>query len=59
MERKVQNCFNGITDYYKCSCCGDTVKVSLDALPKYKFCSECGARMDGDSVNRKETNSDS
>lgn len=39
---------NGITDYFKCSSCDNVVKVSLDDFPKHKFCSNCGARMDGD-----------
>lgn len=38
---------NGITDYFKCSDCGNVVNVYLDNFPEHKFCCNCGARMDG------------
>ena len=34
---------------YDCSACGDWIVVGSDHIKKYKFCRNCGARMDGDT----------
>lgn len=41
---------NGIIDTYICTNCQGKVEMAIDVDPiKFKYCPNCGARMDGDS----------
>lgn len=41
---------NGIFDTHKCTLCGEKYEMYMDIEPttKYKYCPNCGARMDGE-----------
>ena len=41
---------NGIIDTYICTNCQSKVEMAIDVEPsKFKYCPNCGARMDGDT----------
>lgn len=39
-------------DGYRCTSCGETYHTKVPYFSEYKFCPNCGAKMDGDADER-------